>query len=401
MGVGELMRIAVLTTSFPRSDSDDAGIFVARLISALEMLGIGGLVVVPRDSDESYSPLKNFKVERFNYSLVGRRSLAFGAGIVPNIRRNPAVMLQIPGLLAGFFFALLSNRRDLNLIFCNWLVTSIPAVLFSSVIRVPVVVAVRGEDVRLLRSTVVRIALRVILRRVQRIAVVSSSVESELVNLLPELQKKIVTIENGVEIPFVTDADRAMARQKFEMTVSDRVLLFVGSVVPRKRVRELIEVSKSALEKGYTLIIVGRLDDHQYVEQCRRASINLKIESQVKFLGAVAPREVWTLLSIATLYVSASEFEGRPNALLEALASGVPAFVSDIPAHRTLITDSENGRLFRLDDRAQFQLVEMLEEDESLTLMGRTAKDQLEGKDWKGAATRYKELFREALSPSS
>ena len=395
------MRIAVLTTSFPRSDSDDAGIFVARLISALEMLGIGGLVVVPRDSDESYSPLKNFKVERFNYSLVGRRSLAFGAGIVPNIRRNPAVMLQIPGLLAGFFFALLSNRRDLNLIFCNWLVTSIPAVLFSSVIRVPVVVAVRGEDVRLLRSTVVRIALRVILRRVQRIAVVSSSVESELVNLLPELQKKIVTIENGVEIPFVTDADRAMARQKFEMTVSDRVLLFVGSVVPRKRVRELIEVSKSALEKGYTLIIVGRLDDHQYVEQCRRASINLKIESQVKFLGAVAPREVWTLLSIATLYVSASEFEGRPNALLEALASGVPAFVSDIPAHRTLITDSENGRLFRLDDRAQFQLVEMLEEDESLTLMGRTAKDQLEGKDWKGAATRYKELFREALSPSS
>ncbi|MCA9396385.1 MAG: glycosyltransferase family 4 protein, partial [Candidatus Omnitrophica bacterium] len=45
-------------------------------------------------------------------------------------------------------------------------------------------------------------------------------------------------------------------------------------------------------------------------------------------------------------YISASRYEGMPNTALEAMASGLPLFVSDIGGHREL-TDESNGILFR------------------------------------------------------
>jgi glycosyltransferase involved in cell wall biosynthesis len=117
------------------------------------------------------------------------------------------------------------------------------------------------------------------------------------------------------------------------------------------------------------------------------------VEERVLFLGAVAPTDVWGLLSLSTAYVSASEFEGRPNALLEALASGIPAFVSDIPSHRTLVTEGENGRLFELNGGAQEALLQMLRDSEKLVGMGQNARVLMKDASWKNTAIRYRELF--------
>jgi glycosyltransferase involved in cell wall biosynthesis len=51
-------------------------------------------------------------------------------------------------------------------------------------------------------------------------------------------------------------------------------------------------------------------------------------------------------LQAANVYISASTAEGMPNSLLEAMACGLPALVSDIPGHLEIVEDFYNGRLF-------------------------------------------------------
>ena len=116
-------------------------------MSALTKLGVHETVSVPRDVDESPQEERDcFEVRRFRYALLRRGRLAFGAGIMPNIRRNPWLICQLPGLLFSFFVAALRQRRC-HIVHANWLMTAIPGALYSLLTGVPLVVTARGEDV--------------------------------------------------------------------------------------------------------------------------------------------------------------------------------------------------------------------------------------------------------------
>lgn len=74
----------------------------------------------------------------------------------------------------------------------------------------------------------------------------------------------------------------------------------------------------------------------------RRASLehlaaDLHIADRVRFTGHT--RDIWPIIKGADLFVSLSDFEGSPNAVLEAFAAGTPAILSDIAAHRAIADD--------------------------------------------------------------
>jgi len=78
-----------------------------------------------------------------------------------------------------------------------------------------------------------------------------------------------------------------------------------------------------------TLLVCG---DGPQAPALRRLAQELRIEDRVRWLGRTA--DVRTALHAADAFVHASRSEGFPNALLEALACGLPAVLSDIPGHR-------------------------------------------------------------------
>ncbi len=147
------------------------------------------------------------------------------------------------------------------------------------------------------------------------------------------------------------------------------------------------------------LVVCGALEDEQYLAKLKIQISDLGLDSRVHFLGATNPDEYAILLSGAKLYCSASEYEGRSNSVLEALAQGIPPVLSDIPGHSALIEQSRNGILFPADGlEAGAKLIDKLLIDSNLYQeMSRQAKQAVSDLSWENCANAYIETYKIAL----
>jgi teichuronic acid biosynthesis glycosyltransferase TuaC len=394
------VKVALVTTSFPRAPSDDAGIFVARLVGALEQEGVQGVVITPRDRNEEYQPYKSFYTVRVPYTLIFRRILAFGSGILPNIKRNPWAVIQIPGLLYSFMGTLVRHRREYEVIHANWLINVIPSVCAGLILRKPVIVTARGEDLRLLRSKILQVIIKPFLTQVASIVVVGESLSDELGELLPALRTQVLTIENGVEPETPSEDTLQALGRKFSLNPATKYLVFVGSIIPRKGIEDTITIVSKLKDQGIELLLCGRLEHSEYVQRCKELAAKVGVAEREHFLGALPPSEVWGLLAMSTLFISSSEFEGRPNAILEALSVGLPVIASKIPAHESVVTSGYSGYLFSSTEDAAHEIDALLSDRESFIQLSQNARKSMAGRGWRAVASQYVAVYKRAVENS-
>lgn len=125
--------------------------------------------------------------------------------------------------------------------------------------------------------------------------------------------------------------------------------LYVGRLSREKGVHTLIGAWQGI---DYPLTIVGDGPMRAELEQFARQS-----GRKITFLGLRTRHEVLTLMQDATLLAIPSEwYEGFPNTVLEALATGTPLVVSAIGALNEIVNDPENGRKFAAGNAVQLRL---------------------------------------------
>jgi glycosyltransferase involved in cell wall biosynthesis len=98
------------------------------------------------------------------------------------------------------------------------------------------------------------------------------------------------------------------------------------------------------------LVLAGDGEDRRGLERHAQA---LGISERVVFLGRLPAGSVPELLDAADVFAQPSVYEGHSNALLEAMAAGLPILASDIPSQRETLTDDAGqlcGLLLPLDD---------------------------------------------------
>jgi glycosyltransferase involved in cell wall biosynthesis len=109
------------------------------------------------------------------------------------------------------------------------------------------------------------------------------------------------------------------------------------------------------------------------------------VADRVNTPGQVPQRELPNYFRRTDLYISASHSDGTSISLLEALASGLPAIVSDIPGNREWIRPEENGWWFPDGDAQALAETILIAFDrrESLREMGERSREIAErGADW-------------------
>lgn len=118
----------------------------------------------------------------------------------------------------------------------------------------------------------------------------------------------------------------------------------------------------------------------------RQILMNGGVLERVHFGGQVAQADLPRWYHMADLYISPSHVDGSSVTLMEALASGLPCLVSDIPGNREWIEDGVNGWLFRdgaVDDLAQ-KIAAAIKHRTSFGEISNAARRTAEQKaDWK------------------
>lgn len=116
------------------------------------------------------------------------------------------------------------------------------------------------------------------------------------------------------------------------------VILYVGRLSHIKNIMNLVQAIEDIPDGVLVMLGEGNLE-----ADVRGWIAERNLSGRIVLEGFVS--DVWSRMKSATMLVSVSAYEGRPNAVLEAAAARVPLVLSDIPAHRDLL-GPPGGALF-------------------------------------------------------
>ncbi len=386
------MRLCLITTSYPRFEDDDAGIFIKRLVLAYTAQKATGIVIVPHDSNEERHGITgSFSIVRPRYGIFTKGELAFGAGIMPNLRRRPWLAYQIFTLILSLAWTAIRHRKDYDLVHANWIGAAAAAWLVKVIIGKPYILTLRGEDMRIMEKRFLRPFFTPVIKSAQYITSVNREFTLRIAEVFKVEAGKIKIIPNGVNIEAPQAAEFDTFIDTTKLSKDKQYLLFVGTLIPRKRVHLLLElISKPALSE-YELILCGR-GEESYLKYLKELAEKLAVRSRIHFIGATPPRLIPFYLKLTKFFISASEFEGRPNAALEAMAAGKVVFLSNIPAHQEIVSHGINGFIFSSIDEVP-ALIEGLKQNDSEKSIAIKAKQSVAQYSWENTAKSYLELM--------
>lgn len=335
------MKVCVLTTSYPRSPDDVAGAFVRDAVEHLRRAGVDVTVVSP-------ATFRHF-------------GLAYGHGIVGNIRRNPLKALLVPPFLASYSIAARRAARDVDIVHAHWLPSALPAVKT----RKPFVLQLWGTDVELAARA--RWAARQLVSRARVVVAPSQALAASARDLGA---RDVRVIPSGVEIPAEVGEPEEPPH-----------VLFVGRLSEEKGVLELIEATA-----GIPRVVVGD------------GPLRDRVPDAV---GFVPPRLLGVYYERAAVVVCPSRREGYGVVAREAMARGRPVIATAVGGLLDAVEDGVTGlRVAPRDPRALRAAIDRLLGDAELRRrLGAAAREAAgERFSWEAATQATLTAYEDALT---
>lgn len=213
---------------------------------------------------------------------------------------------------------------------------------------------------------------RLLYRRADVLTANTSGVMDSLIPLFPGRQ--LALLPNPLPMPDVPASPTSSADRQGFVTVA--------RLVPQKGIdlliRALAQVTGCAAT--WSLNVVGDGPERNRLEQQVQAA---GLQERVQFLGFRSDPQ--TFLLQAEVFVLPSRFEGMPNALLEAMASGLAVVVTDASPGPLEVVDHEvSGLVVPSDDpSALAEALNRLAADPRLReRLGKAARETLRQLDW-------------------
>ena len=163
--------------------------------------------------------------------------------------------------------------------------------------------------------------------------------------------ERIVTLPWGVDLDvFQPGQTRTAAEARAKVGWSEAVVvLMTRTLEPRYGVDVALEgfLAASKLRDDLRLLVVGDGSLRHALEARVAAAGAL---DRVRFLGQLPPEALPVQFAAADIYLSASHVDGSSVSLLEAMATGLPVVVSDIPGNREWVEPGRSGEFFEVGD---------------------------------------------------
>ncbi len=294
-------------------------------------------------------------------------------GLVPfeNIDNVPVHRLPVPGpaSFGSIVFILaalpLLQKWKPHVIHAHELLSpTMTALAAKRRLKIPVAAKVLrggidGDLAKLRRNTLSARRIKPIAEQVDAFITISREIDAELAAIgVPQARRHF--IPNGVNLerfaPVSSETKRALRAQLALPDVP--IAIFTGRLAQEKRLEHLIGIWDDirARYSNALLLLVGAGPDESALKRIAGEG--------VRFVGAT--QEVPAYLRAADFFVLPSATEGLSNALLEAMATGLPVIATMVGGAADVITPGENGLLIPADDKRALH-------DSVMTILGDAA----------------------------
>ncbi len=204
-------------------------------------------------------------------------------------------------------------------------------------------------------------------------------------------------VPNAVDLHrYRPEVDGRPARERHGIPPGESVVLAVGRMVPHKGMENLIEAAVHVPYARFLLVGGG-----PELDSLRRFAARLGVADRVAFAGQVPGEILPAYFAACDVFAlpSVSRLEAFGIVALEAMATGKPVVVSDIPGVREVITDGTEGLLadpVNPEDLA-LKLRTLLADDRKRAVMGRAGREAVERSySIEGVVDRIERVYREA-----
>lgn len=340
----------MLASSYPRSKEDSASIFLRHLAENLSERGIKVHALVPADEEGGTSMEGNISVHRFKYLPAPLRQLAYDSGILPNLKRNPLLWLEVPFFIIAMTYSLLrllwKERPDL--IHAHWVLPQgLVAVIAKLFYKVPVITTAHGGDAFALRGSLMGRLKRFVLRRSD--AWTSNTRATSNAFRQDFLPPKLHIIPMGVDVKHFHSGQRVSLRRK--LPKNEFLILFVGRLVEKKGVDDLLSALSllpPELRCRTTSWVVG---DGECRTRLQKYAESLGISDKTRFWGHISNHLLPNFYAAADLFVvpsietASGDTEGQGVVLLEAFAARLCVVATRIGGISEVVTEGVTGIL--------------------------------------------------------
>ena len=415
------MKILMTASTFPRRADDPLPTFVLDQAVALKASAMGAAepaleihVLAPHDAGAAREEvLQGLHVHRFRYAWPESAQRLVYPAILPNLRRSPGLLLQVPLLFIAEFVALFRLCRQVrpDVLYSHWFTPqAVTGALVARLLRIRHVFTTHSSDVavwhrvpwlgpRIVRAVVAGAAAG---------TAVSKRTLAKLRSFYPDDQwvavaHKLHVVPMGVATEFSATVDTDFrTRARVALDLSDRTaLVFLGRLTPKKGLSVLLAALRPLVttHPELLLLIAGEGELRSELE----ADISHGLAGHVRLLGHVTGERKQQLLRAADIVVVPSvvtadgDAEGLPVSLLEGLAAGRVCVATDASGADDILTTGVDGFIVPAGDAAGLRacLIGVLELDPA-------ARERLEARArhraaafaWPVLAPRYLRLLR-------
>jgi len=333
------LSVCMITTGFPVIAGDTSGIFIKKLVDQF-----GGeiklKILVPSHKNE-FSVFTNYEVIRVKYFFRKCENLFYSArGLPQEIKRNPFILWQLPFFIISMIYQSLKHSRDVDVIHAQWLPTGIFGVLPKIIWGKPLVVSIRGSDMKRMNSNRIdKLLAKIVFKFCNSAVVISKSFMAQLNIQFPSV--KIVYIPNGIDRTMGSNISIKTKNELFEF-------LYVGNLVLEKGILDLKWAFEKLILTEYKvkLTLIGNGDLKEMLGKWSNEH-----PDRIDVKGIVPHDEVMDSMRKSDVLVLPSYSEGRPNVVIEAMANFLPVMGTNLDGIMELITNEESGLLFCPGDK--------------------------------------------------
>lgn len=300
------MRVMLLVTDLERGGTP---LRIARLARGLKREGIEAHVGCLAPAGSVSRELDRDGIATFACDAAGPRDFGALARLSAHVRRIRPALIHANLTHANVAARLIGLRHR------------IPVIGSTATIEVE-----RRWHLRLERWT----------SRLDRRHVVNSRAVAEHVKAVFGLpSSKIAIVPPSVDRRQAS-TDRSSARRAMQIAEHELAVLWAGRLDPVKRLEIVVRCAEILSDVPSRFLLAGEGPFREELERCIRLS---SAASRVSLLGW--RDDLPTLMAAADVFIFPSMTEGMPNAVLEAMAAGLPIVAADIPVLRELSGDGQ------------------------------------------------------------